>query len=64
MERRNRKGKEEVVIIKNRQVHNNENSKILEALIIKRVVNVRILGNASSMAFLANWTLLYFPTQH
>ena len=39
--------------------------KIFEVLIRKWVVKVRILAvNASSMAFLANWTLLYFPTQH
>ena len=33
---------------------------IFEVLIVKWVVKVRILGNASSMAFLANWTHLVF----
>ena len=51
--------------MRKKQEHNNENAKkIFEVLIIKWVVKVKILGNASSMAFLANWTLLYFPTQH
>ena len=50
--------------------------KIFEVLIVKWVVKVRILGNASLMVFLTYWiylffstfpvqhTLIYFPTQH
>ena len=49
---------------KGRNIIMKTQKKIFEVLIIKWVVKVKILGNASSMAFLANWTLLYFPTQH
>ena len=50
----NNEKKSRYIIMKNAK-------KVFEVLIIKWVVKVRI--NASSMAFLANWTLLYFPIQ-
>ena len=61
MEGRSRKGKVEVVIMrKNCRYEIVTAQKIFEVFIVKWVVKVRILGNASFMAFLPYWIHLFF----